>query len=144
MGVPDYKINSSIRAILAQRLVRKVCPHCSIRRPITNEESKVTGISMGTNIRQSTSFSGDEREKRKKEGTLCKICNGTGYNGRIGTYEFLPITREVQVALREKKSEKEIESIAIDSGMLTLESYGFELVKAELTTIKEVIRVCKN
>ena len=144
MGVPDYKINSSIRAILAQRLVRKVCPHCSVKRPISNEESKLTGISMGTNIRQSTSFSGDEREKRKKEGTLCKICNGTGYNGRIGTYEFLPVTREVQVALREKKSEKEIEGIAIDSGMLTLEAYGFELVKVELTTINEVTRVCRN
>ena len=144
MGVPDYKINSSIRGILAQRLVRKVCPHCSVKRPITKEEASVTGLSLGINIRHASTYNGEEREKRKKEGTLCKTCNGTGYNNRIGTYEFLPINREIQLALREKKSEKEIESIAIESGMLTLESYGMELVKEELTTINEIMRVCKN
>ena len=72
------------------------------------------------------------------------ICNGTGYSGRIGTYEYLPITRDIQLALREKKNDKEIERIAIDNGMLTLESYGMELVKRELTTTKEIKRVCKS
>ena len=143
MGVPEYKINSSIKAILAQRLVRKVCPHCSIKRPITKEEVNLTGLNLGLNIRQATTYNSEEREKRKKEGTICKMCNGTGYNGRIGTYEFLPITREVKLALREKKQEKEIETIAVDNGMLTLETYGLELVKEELTTINEVIRVCR-
>ena len=75
---------------------------------------------------------------------VCKVCNGTGYNGRIGAYEYLPITREIKSALRDKKNEKEIESTAIEAGMLTLEAYGLELVKGELTTINEIMRVCKN
>ena len=144
MGVPDYKINSSIRAILAQRLVRKVCPHCSVKRPISKNEADTYGFSHGIHIRYATSYSGEEREKRKREGTLCRICNGTGYTGRIGTYEYLPITRDIQMALREKKSDREIENIAVQKGMLTLEAYGMELVKEELTTINEVKRVCKS
>ena len=71
-------------------------------------------------------------------------CNGSGYNGRIGVYEFLPINRNIQLAIKEKKSDSEIQNIAIDNGMLTLEAYGKNLIIDELTTISEVLRVCKN
>ncbi len=144
MGVPDYKINSSIRAILAQRLLRKVCPHCSVSRPISMEDSEALKIKVNSPIRYATVLNAQEKEKRGKEGTLCIRCNGTGYNGRIGTYEYLPITREIQIALKENKSEIEIENIAIDNGMLTLFTYGRELIKEGLTTVNEVLRVCKG
>ena len=144
MGVPDYKINSSIRAIIAQRLLRKVCPHCSVSRPISMEDSEALKIKVNTPIRYATVLDVEEKEKRKKEGTLCMRCNGTGYNGRIGTYEYLPISREIQIALKEKKSDIEIENIAIKNGMLTLFTYGKELIKEGLTTANEVIRVCKS
>ncbi len=144
MGVPEYKINSSIRAVLAQRLIRKVCPHCSIKRPISSEEGALINLKAGTQIRFATNLSSEEKEKRKREGTICQACKGAGYNGRIGTYEFLPLNREIQLALKEKKSDIEIQNIAIDNGMLTLSAYGVELIKSELTTISEVIRVCKS
>ena len=144
MGVPEYKINSSIRAILAQRLLRKVCPHCSVKRPISQNDSDLMNIKPNTTIRYATALSAEEREKRKKENTICKTCNGSGYNGRIGTYEFLPISRDIQIALKEKKSDSEIQNIAIENGMLTLASYGKKLIISELTTVNEVLRVCKN
>ena len=144
MGVPDYKINSSIRAILAQRLLRKVCPHCSVSRPISMEDSEALKIKVNSPIRYATVLNAQEKEKRGKEGTLCIRCNGTGYNWRIGTYEYLPITREIQIALKEKKSDIEIENIAIENGMLTLFTYGRELINEGLTTVNEVLRVCKS
>ncbi len=144
MGVPEYKINSSIRGILAQRLLRKVCPHCSVNRPVSIDDSQALGMKSNTNIRYATVLSAEEKEKRKRENTLCLSCNGAGYNGRIGTYEFLPISREIQVALKEKKTDVEIENIAVNNGMLTLLTYGRELVKNGLTTVNEVLRICKN
>ena len=144
MGVPDYKINSSIRGILAQRLVRQVCPHCSTKRPISFEESKKMQIRENISIRFATVLEGQEREKRKKENTLCLSCNGSGYKGRIGIYEYLPITREIQMAIKDKKTDIEIQEIAAEKGMLTLFAYGKELIKKELTTISEVLRICKN
>jgi len=144
MGVPDYKINSSIRAILAQRLLRKVCPYCSVFRPISMEDSEAVKIKANSPIRYATVLDVKEKEKRKKEGTLCLRCNGTGYNGRIGTYEYLPISREIQIALKEKKSDIEIENIAIENGMLTLFTYARELIKEGLTTVNEVLRICKS
>ena len=101
-------------------------------------------IKPNTTIRYATALSAEEREKRKKENTICKTCNGSGYNGRIGTYEFLPISRDIQIALKEKKSDSEIQNIAIENGMLTLASYGKKLIISELTTVNEVLRVCKN
>ena len=143
MGVPPYKINSSIRAILAQRLIRKVCPHCSIKRPIEDSEADLLKIRRNTPIRFATVLNVEEKEKRRKEKTLCLSCNGSGYNGRIGTYEFLPISREIQIALKEKKSDLEIQNIAEENGMLTLMNYGKELILKELSTVSELLRACR-
>ena len=87
------------------------------------------GIKPNTSVRYATVLSSEDKEKRKKENTLCLSCNGAGYNGRIGSYEFLPITREIQVALKDNKTDIEIENIAVEKGMLTLLTYGRELVK---------------
>ena len=108
------------------------------------EDSEALKIKVNSPIRYATVLDVEEKEKRKKEGTLCMRCNGTGYNGRIGTYEYLPISREIQIALKEKKSDNEIENIAIDKEIMTLFSYGRELIKEGLTTVNEVLRVCKS
>ena len=144
MGVPDYKINSSIRAILAQKLLRKICPHCSVIRPITPEDSKLTKIPLNTQIRYASNLSSEEKEKRKREKSLCLTCNGSGYNGRIGTYELLVFNRNLKNAIREKKSDNEIETVALDNGMVNGMSYGIELVKMQLTSTSELIRHCRT
>ena len=144
MGVPSFKINSSIRAILAQRLLRKVCPHCSVKRIVEEEDSNYFKINKNAVIRYANTLTSEEKEKRKKERTLCMTCKGSGYNGRIGTYELLVMSRPIQEAIKLQKSDNEIEDIALQEGMLTLMKYGVELIKQELTTTSEVMRVCKK
>ena len=144
MNVPKYKLNASVRAILAQRLLRKVCPDCSTTRPISEQEAKKLKIRLGTPIRCATNLTSSEKEIRKKEKTLCLRCNGTGYNGRVGTYELLILKRNIQAHIIENKSTQEIEELAVENGMLTLFEYGAKLVEDQLTTVSELLRICKN
>tara|TARA_Y100001968_G_scaffold194028_1_gene177967 strand:+ start:3811 stop:5466 length:1656 start_codon:yes stop_codon:yes gene_type:complete len=141
MGVAVYKINSSVRAILAQRLIRKVCPHCSVERPISSDEAKKLGVGNRVNLRYATVLSALEKEKRRKEGTLCKSCNGIGYSGRIGVYELLELSRDIQKAIKEGIIDKELEDVATENGMITLYEYGAQLVIKQLTTLSELLRV---
>ncbi|ABX08755.1 GspE/PulE family protein [Prochlorococcus marinus] len=145
MEVPKYKLNASVRGVLAQRLLRRVCPECSVQRPINNNESQITGIRPNTPIRYANVLSSEEKEQRKREGTLCGHCSGTGYKGRVGAYELLVINRPIQNAITSNKTDKEIEEMAVDNNeMLTLMKYGVELVKEQLTTLSELERVCKS
>ena len=137
-----YKINSSVKAVLAQRLLRRVCTACSVEREITKSESINYGISEGTKIRQANVLSGEEKIKRKKEKTLCQKCNGIGYKGRVGTFELLVVNKAIKEAIRTSKCEEEIEEIAIQNDMLTLKAYAIELVKMGLTSLNELIKVC--
>ena len=91
------------------------------------------------------SLIGHIRSNRKKENTLCKKCQGTGYKGRVGAYELLLLNRKIQNAISKGLTDREIENLAVsENSMLTLTQYGIELVKENLTTISEVIRVCKS
>ena len=91
------------------------------------------------------SLSAEEKLTRKKENTLCPQCQGSGFKGRIGAYELLLIDRKIQNAIASGKSDREVEELAVnENSMLTLTQYGVELVKEHLTTISEVIRVCKS
>jgi type IV pilus assembly protein PilB len=144
MEVPHYKLTASLRGVLAQRLLRKVCPECSAERPITEAEASFTGLRSGTPIREASSLTAKEKENRKAEGTLCTRCDGTGYRGRIGTYELLRISRNVSEAIKKQKSTQEIEDIAVDEGMLTLKSYGVRLVAEQRTTVAELRKICNS
>ena len=107
-------------------------------------EAKKLKIRVGTPLRYATNLSSSEKKIRKKEKTLCLRCNGTGYNGRVGTYELLILKRNIQDYLMENKSTQEIEELAKENGMLTLFEYGEKLVEDQLTTISEFLRICKN
>ena len=144
MEVPSYKLNASLRGVLAQRLLRKVCPECSTERPVNDRESDFTGIPMGTPVRVATTLKAEEKEERKKEGTLCTRCSGSGYQGRIGTYELMKINRDIREAIKQQKSTHEIEGIATENGMMTLKNYGIDLIKKQLTTISELKKICNT
>ena len=141
MEVPSYKLNSSLRGVLAQRLLRKVCPECSAERPINEEEARFTGIRPGTAIRVANALNGEEREKRKQEGTLCTRCNGSGYQGRIGAYELMKVNRDIQDSIKKQLSTQEIETVAVKNGMWTLKKYAADLVEKQLTTISEMMKI---
>ena len=87
----------------------------------------------------------EEKLKRKSENTLCQKCQGSGYKGRVGSYELLLLDRKIQNEISKGSTDREIENLAVsENSMLTLTQYGVELVKEHLTTISEVIRVCKT
>ena len=144
MEVPSYKLNASLRGVLAQRLLRKVCPECSVERPSYDAEAHFTNLNVGTPVRFATSLNAEDKQQRKQEGTLCTRCNGSGYQGRIGTYELMKINRPIRDAIKEKKATHEIEGIAVDSGMLTLKRYAVDLIRQQLTTISELQKICNT
>ena len=144
MEVPPYKLNASLRGVLAQRLLRKVCPECSVERPISEAESRFTKLAVGTSVRIASALTAEEKQKRKQEGTLCTRCGGTGYQGRIGTYELLKVNRNIREAIKQEKLTHEIESIAEDNGMLTLKRYAVDLIAKQLTTISELQKICNT
>ena len=145
MEVPKYKLNASVRGVLAQRLLRKVCTGCSIKRPISEKDSIEFQIKRNTPVMYANSLSAEEKAERKRENTLCPQCQGSGYKGRIGAYELLLLDRKIQNAIAVGMTNREVEEIAVnENSMLTLTQYGVELVKEHLTTVSEVIRVCKT
>ncbi len=142
MEVPTYKLTASLRGVLAQRLMRKVCPECSSERPVSDAESRFSGIRIGTPVRHATALSAEEKSSRKQEGTLCTRCGGTGYQGRIGSYELMKVSRTICEAIKQQKSTQDIEDLAVQEGMLTLKAYAAELVTRQLTTLSEMQKIC--
>ena len=86
----------------------------------------------------------DDKQKRKEEGTLCTRCGGTGYKGRVGTYELMKMNRAIREAIKQGKTTHEIELIAQESGMLTLKKYAVDLITKQLTTISELQKICNT
>ena len=145
MDVPKYKLNASVRGVLAQRLLRKVCTGCAIKRPISESEANEFNIKRNTPIMYANSLSAEEKLNRKRENTLCQKCQGAGYKSRVGTYELLLLDRKIQNAISNGSTDREIENLAVnENSMFTLTQYGVELVKDHLTTLSEVVRVCKS
>ncbi len=141
MEVPKYKLNASVRAVLAQRLMRCVCKSCSLVQVIKEEDSYKTGIKADTLIRYANVVPEEKRSIDNK--THCEHCMGLGYKGRIGVFELLEINRSIKNAISKGMTDHEIEDIAIGDGMITLREYGKQLINKQLTTISELERVCK-
>ena len=144
MDVPGYKLTGSLRGILAQRLLRKVCPDCSVEKKISKPASEFLGLPLGTNIRKPTVLGPKEKSIRRSEGTLCMRCSGSGYKGRVGTYELMLISRNIQNAIKQNKTTQEIEDIARSEGMLTLRDYAIKLVENQLTTVSELVKILNS
>ena len=144
MGVPSYKLNASLRGVLAQRLLRRVCPECSVQRPINEAESRFTGLQPGTLVRFANNLTAEEKKTRKQEGTFCEKCEGAGYLGRVAAYELLTMNRSIRESIKQKKSTHEIEQEAIQSGMITLKRYAVSLIEQQLTTISELKKMCNT
>lgn len=141
MGLPSYRINSSLRGVISQRLMRRVCPSCCTQRPINEAESRMTGLPKGMNLCFADALSAEEKMNRNSQGTLCECCTGTGYRGRIAVYEYLTITKSIREAIKAQKSPDEIEEIACQDGMTTIKHNAIELLTQQLTTISEFIHL---
>jgi type IV pilus assembly protein PilB len=129
MGIEPFLISSAILLILAQRLVRKICTDC--REPIKVHPQLL--IDLGIPPDEVKSFP-------SYKGKGCPICNNTGYKGRIGLYEVMPMKEELKELVLSRASASEIKKEAIRLGMKTLRQSGIMKIKDGLTSIEEVLR----
>ena len=130
MGVEPFLIASSVNAFLAQRLVRTICPHCKQSYKPDTVVLKDLGI-------KSSQIQG----KKLYKGKGCEKCINTGYLGRSGIYELLPITNDIRKLIMEHADAVSIKEKAIANGMKTLLQDGIEKALQGLTTLEEVLRV---
>lgn len=129
LGIEPFLISSSVILIVAQRLVRKLCPYCKQEK----KYSKETLLRVG--------FSEKQMDKVKIYGPEgCPECNNTGYSGRIGIYEVMPIKDEIKELILTGASALELKKEAIKLGMLTLRQSGIHKIIQGITSIEEVLR----
>ncbi len=133
MGVEPFLTASAVDCVIAQRLVRKLCEYCRDPYPATKELLERLG------------FSRDAVEKWKEtqlyKAAGCAHCNGTGYKGRLGIYEIMPVTEALERLIVERKSADELARVAVAEGMVSLRQDGLERVLQGVTTVEEISRV---
>ena len=127
MGVESYLIADSVIGIIAQRLVRRLCPNCKKERELLPYEADYLGLS-------------EEERKTQKiyDAVGCQRCNGKGYYGRIGVYEILEVTPSLRNLIAARASTNVLREAAIDEGMLTLKKSVRRLVLDGTTTLSEM------
>lgn len=131
MGVEHFNIGAAVVGVVAQRLVRKVCPDC---KAPTNADPDV--------LRRLGITERDLRGAQLMRGAGCNRCGGTGYKGRMGIHELMVIDEPLRVAIGSGKNATEITEVAINqSGMKTLRQDGIEKALAGITTLEEVLAV---
>jgi general secretion pathway protein E len=133
MGMEDYLLSSTIIGILAQRLVRTACPYCRVPytpEPAILHEMKLDGV--------------DPEEMKIFDVKGCSQCGNTGYWGRLGIYELLRMSEDIQRLIMEKKDANVLKEQARRNGMRTLREDGWLKVKEGITTVSEVVRVTQE
>jgi type IV pilus assembly protein PilB len=128
IGVEPYLIGSALNAVVAQRLVRKICSHCKHQQPpddVVAEHLAMQGVGL------------DE----VWVGKGCDKCRNTGYSGRVGLYEMLLLNDQLRDRIAANPNVTEFRRMCIEGGMVTLRQDGFQKVAKGLTTVDEVLRV---
>lgn len=125
MGVERYMLADSVVGVIAQRLVRKLCPHCRKKRLATLEEKKLMRLP-------------EEQDVEIYEPGGCNLCNNTGYYGRKGIFEIMEVNEEIQRLIAEGSDSKKLIEAARRNGMRTLRENGVRDVLAGITSIEEM------
>lgn len=128
MGVEPYLIGDSVVGIIAQRLVRKLCPKCRKAREATDQEKKL--LMVPASMPQTV-----------YEPVGCEDCGGIGYRGRTAIYEIMPVTAKLRNRIHDKVTADELQEIAVSEGMSTLRMVAAKKVKEGITSCAEMIKV---
>ena len=152
MGIPPFLVGSTTNIIMAQRLVRKICPYCITSYNLDKEA--LDELMRQFDLKSILSMliaQGSVTKSVKSFDTLlfyrgkgCKQCNNDGYRGRVGIYEILEISKELANAILKKASPDELTTIARQQEMITMVEEGFLKAKAGITSIEEVLRVTQE
>ncbi|MCM8778343.1 MAG: Flp pilus assembly complex ATPase component TadA [Candidatus Omnitrophica bacterium] len=130
MGIEPFLVSSSVIGIIAQRLIRLICPHCKV------EYSPPEAVLKSLNLEP-------RKEEKFYRGEGCEKCKKTGYSGRKGIFEVLVINEEIRKLIVAKASASVIKQTAISQGMSTLMADGLEKARQGLTALEEVLRLTK-
>jgi general secretion pathway protein E len=130
LGVQPFLISSTLLGAMAQRLVRKICPHCTETFTITGQELRGFGFPAGE----------DEYIHVLQEGKGCKECRGTGYLGRCGIFEIFPMSDRLKKMVVANEPSSELLKVAKQEGMKTLREDAWDKVQQGITTYQEVVR----
>ena len=130
MGVESFLLSSTLLGVLAQRLVRVICPHCKIKVPLEADHWKAMGL-----------LAADSGSTTVYKGQGCEVCRHTGFLGRTAIFEYLPVNDVIRTEINTRASAEKIRRAAMAQGMVTLRQDGWEKVRRGVTTISEVLRV---
>jgi type II secretion system protein E len=130
MGIEPFLVASSVEAVMAQRLIRTICPHCKTEQKVDRDYLRRIGFPEA-----------DIATAKIWHGAGCENCRQQGYQGRKGIYELLIVTEAIRPLIMNRAPATTIAQRAIESGMRTLRTDGWNKVKAGETTIEEVLRV---
>jgi type IV pilus assembly protein PilB len=129
MGVEPFLVASSVNLIMAQRLIRRICAGCKEQTVLHPEVLEELGLKEN-----------EAKDLVVYEGAGCVECNNTGYKGRQGVYEVMPISTGIRDLILDRAPTSEIKSLAVQEGMLTLRAHGLIKLRAGLTTAEEVLK----
>ena len=129
MGIEPYLLASSILGIVAQRLVRRICPDCKIEYTPSPEELSELGLT--------------HKNVKLYRGKGCPSCFESGYKGRLALYELMPVTPKIKTQVLKSQDAEELRKVAIAQGMISLFDNGVELALEGQTTSAEVLRVTR-
>ena len=133
MGIEPFLVASSVEAVLAQRLVRNICPTCKTERKVETDFLRKVGFPEK-----------DIPTTKFYQGVGCESCRGLGYQSRQGIYELLVVTEALRPLIMNRAPASTLAQKAIEGGMRTLRNDGWVKVKAARTTIEEVLRVTQT
>jgi len=128
MGIEPYLLSSSVLAVLAQRLVRKICLEC--REAYDPSEQELEDLQIDC--------------KKLYRGKGCNSCFGSGYRGRVGIYELMPVIGPIKEQLLNSADANALQKTALKAGMASLRTEGGKLAKEGITTTSEVLRVTRQ
>ena len=130
LNIERFLISSTLVGTMAQRLVRKICPRCAVDRFLSEEEATSLRLTIP-----------EGKRIRVKEGQGCHECRGTGYFGRTGIFEILPVDEAIKHLVTQGADAPEIKREAVKNGMRTLRQSALRKLAEGLTTFEEVVRV---
>lgn len=133
MGIEPYLLSSCIVGVLAQRLVRRICPECKEPYKPGPEELRTIGIDPE-----------EFGDRLLHHGRGCSHCYNTGFKGRQGVYELMPVNNVINKQIIHSPDAVEMRKVALAQGMISLLGHGAELVKSGVTTVAEVLRVARG
>ena len=133
MGIEPFLVASSIEAVMAQRLVRTICPHCRTTQGVDPQYLASVGFPMDE-ISTATFYKGEG----------CELCRQLGYQGRTGIHELMVVTEAIRPLIMNRAPATTIGQTAIQQGMRTLRQDGWRKVKERITTLEEVLRVTQT